>query len=67
MSIYGIPDQDDLKQVYEHVIEIQTILDNHRISRFIGDNLITLHRNLSFTYDDKFMAAFANNLACLSG
>ena len=62
MSIYGIPDQDDLKQVYEHVIEIQTILDNHRISRFIGDNLITLHRNLSFTYDDKFMAAFANNL-----
>jgi hypothetical protein len=60
MSFYGV-DEDDLKKVYEAVLEIQNRYRKHERTMFAGDNLLALMRNLSFTKDGQFMDAFRKN------
>jgi hypothetical protein len=60
MTFYGIP-EDDLKKVYEAIIEIGDLYKNHGRSIYAGDNLFALMRNLSFYRDAKFTGAFDKN------
>ena len=61
MSFYGLSDDDDTIQVYEHFSATQNLYEKAARPSFFGDNMVALCRTMSFAHDSKFMSAFHGN------
>lgn len=57
MNFYGAA-KEDTKAVYEHLLEIRGMFDRANMPTFFGDNMCAIARNMAFSRDEKFMAAF---------
>lgn len=63
MTFYGPRDTDDIVRVYELLTEIAHLYTKVDLPSFFDDNMIALSRNMAFTADPRFAAAFKENAA----
>ncbi|MBL6953081.1 MAG: class I SAM-dependent methyltransferase [Alphaproteobacteria bacterium] len=59
MSFYGPKDKIELRLMFEHLAALQKLLKKSNVPCYFADNLIAVHRNMTFLYDEKFMSAFS--------
>ena len=59
MTFFGMGNEEEQKEVYEHLIAICKIYDQYQYSSFSADNLLALYRVIAFSRDPAFMEAFA--------
>ena len=61
MSFYGLSDDNDTTQVYEHFTAVQELFEKADRPSFFGDNMVALCRKMAFARDANFMSAVGDN------
>jgi len=63
MEFYGLPDQEDMETVLQHVAEIRSLYKKHDLPILAGDNMLIAVRAMSFLQDDSFVQAVNDRVA----
>jgi len=63
MELYGLPDQEDMDAVLDHVAEIRNLYKKHNLPVLAGDNMLVAVRTMSFLQDKRFVRAVDERIA----